>query len=200
MNNNFNLDENTMNNIKNMVDNGDFSGAISQISPEMIENVSKMLNNQKNSDIPNNSNQNNFNNSGNSNQSNFNNSGNSNQNNFNNSSNSNQNNFNNSSNSNQNNFNNFSNSNQNDFNNSSNSNQNNSNIDFNSIDPAMIMKITSAFGKMNNNNDPRSNLLYSLKPYLRDGRKEKLDQYVNLINISKVADILKDDKKENKNG
>ena len=65
MNNNFNLDENTMNNIKNMVDNGDFSGAISQISPEMIENVSKMLNNQKNSDIPNNSNQNNFNNSGN---------------------------------------------------------------------------------------------------------------------------------------
>ena len=189
MNNNFNLDENTMNNIKNMVDNGDFSGAISQISPEMIENVSKMLNNQKNSDIPNNSNQNNFNNSGNSNQSNFNNSGNSNQNNFNNSSNSNQNNFNNSSNSNQNNFNNF-----------SNSNQNNSNIDFNSIDPAMIMKITSAFGKMNNNNDPRSNLLYSLKPYLRDGRKEKLDQYVNLLNISKVADILKDDKKENKNG
>lgn len=156
MNNNFNLDENTMNNIKNMVDNGDFSGAISQISPEMIENVSKMLNNQKNSDIPNNSNQNNFNNSGNSNQ--------------------------------------------NNFNNSSNSNQNNSNIDFNSIDPAMIMKITSAFGKMNNNNDPRSNLLYSLKPYLRDGRKEKLDQYVNLLNISKVADILKDDKKENKNG
>lgn len=178
MNNNFNLDENTMNNIKNMVDNGDFSGAISQISPEMIENVSKMLNNQKNSDIPNNSNQNNFNNSGNSNQ----------------------NNFNNSSNSNQSNFNNSGNSNQNDFNNSSNSNQNNSNIDFNSIDPAMIMKITSAFGKMNNNNDPRSNLLYSLKPYLRDGRKEKLDQYVNLLNISKVADILKDDKKENKNG
>lgn len=38
-----NLDNNTMNSIKNMVDKGDISGAISQISPEMIENFSKML-------------------------------------------------------------------------------------------------------------------------------------------------------------
>ncbi len=174
MNNNFNLDENTMNNIKNMVDNGDISGALSQISPEMIENVSKMINNQKNS--------NNYNSSDNSN----NNSSNFNQNNLNNnSSSSNQNNSNNNS----------SNLNENTYN-----NQNTSNIDLNNIDPATIMKITSAFGKMNNKNDPRANLLYSLKPYLRDGRKEKLDQYVNLLNITKVADILKDDKKENRNG
>ena len=174
MNNNFNLDENTMNNIKNMVDNGDISGALSQISPEMIENVSKMINNQKNS---NDNNSNNLNsNSNNLNQNNSNN----------NSSNLNQNNSNNNS----------SNLNQNTYNN----NQNTSNIDLNNIDPATIMKITSAFGKMNNKNDPRSNLLYSLKPYLRDGRKEKLDQYVNLLNITKIADILKDDKKENKNG
>ena len=61
------------------------------------------------------------------------------------------------------------------------------------------MKITSAFSKMNNKNDPRANLLYSLKPYLRDNKKDKLDQYVNLLNITKIADILKDDKKENNN-
>ena len=60
------------------------------------------------------------------------------------------------------------------------------------------MKITSAFNKMNDKNDPRTNLLYSLKPYLRETRKEKLDQYVNLLNVSKIAEILKDDKKENK--
>ena len=53
---------------------------------------------------------------------------------------------------------------------------------------------------MNNKNDPRDNLLDSLKPYLRDGKKDKLDQYVNLLNITNLADILKDDKKENNNG
>ena len=53
---------------------------------------------------------------------------------------------------------------------------------------------------MNNKNDPRANLLYSLKPYLRDGKIDKLDQYVNLLNITNLADILKDDKKENNNG
>ena len=46
---------------------------------------------------------------------------------------------------------------------------------------------------MNNKNDPRTNLLYSLKPYLRDGKKEKLDQYVNLLNVSKIAEILKEE-------
>ena len=43
-----NIDENMMKNIKNMVDNGNISDAISQISPEMIQNFSKMLSNQKN--------------------------------------------------------------------------------------------------------------------------------------------------------
>ncbi len=38
---NFNMDENTMNNIKNMVDNGIISDAISQISPEMLQNFFK---------------------------------------------------------------------------------------------------------------------------------------------------------------
>ena len=49
------MDDNTMNNIKNMVDNGDLSGAISQISPEMIQNFSKILN-QNNSNNSSNSN------------------------------------------------------------------------------------------------------------------------------------------------
>ena len=57
LNNNF--DENTMNNIKNMVDSGDINGAISQISPEMIQNFSKMLSQNQNSNGNNNDSQNN---------------------------------------------------------------------------------------------------------------------------------------------
>jgi len=169
LSNNLNLDENTMNNIKNMVDSGDISGAISQISPEMLESVSKMLNNSNSNNSSNGNSNSNLNNNSNTS-------------------------FQNSNNSNNNTSNNFSNS------NGSSGSTNFSGMDFSSIDPATIMKITSALGKMNDKNDPRANLLYSLKPYLRDGKKDKLDQYVNLLNITKMADILKDNQKENNNG
>ena len=54
-NNNFNFDENTMNNIKKMVDNGNISDAISQISPDMIQNFSKMLQNNSTNNTSNSS-------------------------------------------------------------------------------------------------------------------------------------------------
>lgn len=76
----------------------------------------------------------------------------------------------------------------------SNENANNFNIDMNTI-----MKMKSIMDNMNNKNDPRANLLYSLKPYLRDSKKNKLDQYVNLLNISKIAEVMNknnDDKKK----
>ena len=69
--------------------------------------------------------------------------------------------------------------------NSNNSSQNNLNLDINTI-----MKMKSIMENMNNKNDPRANLLYSLKPYLRDSKKNKVDQYVNMLNISKIADIM----------
>ena len=70
-------------------------------------------------------------------------------------------------------------------NNSSTSNQNNFNLDMNTI-----LKMKSIMENMNNKNDPRANLLYSLKPYLRDSKKDKVDQYVNMLNISKIADFM----------
>lgn len=73
---------------------------------------------------------------------------------------------------------------QNSSNASSNSN-NNFNLDMNTI-----MKMKSIMENMNNKNDPRANLLYSLKPYLRDSKKDKLDQYVNLLNVSKIAELM----------
>ena len=141
--NNMNIDENTINNIKNMVDNGNLSEAMSQISPEMIQNFSKMLSNQENTK------------------------------------------------------NQESNNNDNSNNNSTNSNNS---FDFSNLDMNTIMKMSSALGKMNNSkNDPRANLLNSLKPYLRDSKKNKLDNYMNLLNVAKIADIMKDNNKENKN-
>ena len=79
----------------------------------------------------------------------------------------------------------------------SNINGNNNNSGFN-IDANTIMKMQSIMSQMNNKNDPRANLLHSLKPYLRDTKKGKLDQYVNLLNISKIADVMnKNNNKEN---
>ena len=77
-------------------------------------------------------------------------------------------------------------------------NQNNSqNGNFN-LDMNTIMKMKSIMDNMNSKNDPRANLLYSLKPYLRDSKKDKLDQYVNLLNVSKIADIMNQNKNDNK--
>lgn len=142
--NNPNLDENMMNNIKNMVDNGNISEAISQISPEMIQNFQNMLNNNKQSDTSTGSTQNHT-----------------------------------------------SNNNSNSSNNFDTNNNGNNNFDFSKIDMNTIMKISSMLNNMNSKDDPRANLIYSLKPYLRDSKKGKVDQYANLLNITKMADLFK---------
>ena len=68
-------------------------------------------------------------------------------------------------------------------------NSNNFNFDINTI-----MKMKNIMDKMNSNkNDPRSNLLQSLKPYLNNNRKEKLDQYIQFLSISKVIEALGSD-------
>lgn len=58
------------------------------------------------------------------------------------------------------------------------------------IDIETILKFKNVFEKMNSNDDPRSKLLLALKPYLKESRKEKLEQYIQLFNISKVIDIF----------
>lgn len=137
---NFNIDENTVNKLKNMMNKGELSDVISQIPPEMLENFSSMMN----SNSPRDNSNNNYNNNA-----------------------------------------------------SNSSNNSNSNgFDFSNIDMNTILKMKSVMDKMNNSNDPRSNLLHSLKPYLREGRKEKVDQYANLLNVAKIAELFKNDNKE----
>ncbi len=59
------------------------------------------------------------------------------------------------------------------------------------IDFETILKMKTIMEKLNSNSkDPRSNLLLSLKPYLKDSRKEKIDQYIKLFGMSKVLEVF----------
>lgn len=141
--NNFNIDENTVNKLKDMMNKGELSDVISQIPPEMIQNFSSMMGqNNNNSSKTQNNNMNNQNISG---------------------------------------------------------TNNTGGFDFSSIDPNTIMKMTSIMNNLNNSNDPGSNLLKSLKPYMRNSKKDKVDQYANLLNIAKVAEMMKNDTNSNSN-
>lgn len=81
-------------------------------------------------------------------------------------------------------------------------NTENNNSDF-SLDIETIMKIKDIISKMNSCKDsPRNHLLASLKPYLENEKKEKLDKYMqiaNLLNVMENMDLginfLKDNKK-----
>ncbi|MBO5348225.1 MAG: hypothetical protein J6A89_00130 [Clostridia bacterium] len=59
------------------------------------------------------------------------------------------------------------------------------------FDINMILKIKTIMDSLNkNSDDPRSNLLLSLKPYLGDNKKEKIDQYVKFLQFAKVLEVL----------
>lgn len=75
-------------------------------------------------------------------------------------------------------------------NNFSNNSADSSSSNSNGIDFETIMKMKSIIDKMNVKDDPRSNLLQSLKPYLKDSRRAKVDQYIQLMNMSKVMEIF----------
>lgn len=61
----------------------------------------------------------------------------------------------------------------------------------NSIDFETLLKMKAIIEKLNNNkNDPRSNLLLSLKPYLKESRKEKVDQYIKFLGMSKALEFF----------
>ena len=134
--NNMNIDENTVNKLKDMMNKGELNDVISKISPEMIENFSSMMSNGNTSE-----------------------------------------------------------SNENSENTNNQNSSNSSGFDFNNIDMNTILKMKSIMEKLNSKDDPRSNLLYSLKPYLRESKKEKLDQYANLLNIAKLSELFKNDNK-----
>ena len=55
-----------------------------------------------------------------------------------------------------------------------------------------IMQIKNIMDSMAvNKNDPRTNLLLSLKPYMREGRKHSIDSAVRLLGLTNVTKMLK---------
>lgn len=129
---NMNFDINTINKLKDMMNKGELNDILSKISPDMIQNVSKMVNNNNN---------NNYNNKG----------------------------------------------------------QSNNTFDINNLDANTILKIQSIINQINSSNDPRNNLLKSLKPYLREERKQKVDQYSNLLNMAKIFEAFNNNKENSNN-
>ena len=70
--------------------------------------------------------------------------------------------------------------------NNSSENSNDSNIDINTI-----LKMKKVMDSINSNkDDPRSNLLLSLKPYLKESRRKKVDQYIQLFGIGKAFEVM----------
>lgn len=60
-----------------------------------------------------------------------------------------------------------------------------------SLDFETIMKLKTIMEKLNaNGDDPRANLLLSLKPYLKESRKHKVDQYVQFLKMEKILEVL----------
>ena len=67
------------------------------------------------------------------------------------------------------------------------SNQSQSNNNFEMPDMETIMKISQIMKAMNSTqNNASTNLLYSLKPFLRKTKQDKLDQYVKMLKLSSV--------------
>ena len=67
----------------------------------------------------------------------------------------------------------------------------NSSNDTPNFDIDTLLKMKSIIDNINKNqNDPRANLLKSLKPYLKPSRKEKVDQYIKLFSMGKAFEIL----------
>lgn len=82
----------------------------------------------------------------------------------------------------------FKNSSNNDSSNTGTSKNENSTPD---IDMGTILKLKQVMDSMNSNkDDPRTNLLLSLKPYLKDSRKQKVDQYIKLFGLGKAFETF----------
>lgn len=63
------------------------------------------------------------------------------------------------------------------------------NFDF---DLDTILKFKNIYQKINDNNNPRNRFLYSLKPFLRESRKQKLEEYIKIANLIGVINIIND--------
>lgn len=63
---------------------------------------------------------------------------------------------------------------------------------FNADGLNQVMQLKNIVDSMTNNrNDPRTNLLMSLKPYMRSGRQRSIDSAVKLLGLTNLTKILR---------
>lgn len=73
----------------------------------------------------------------------------------------------------------------------SNSSKEDSSYENPEIDINTILKLKKVMDSMNSKkDDPRSNLLLSLKPYLKESRRKKVDEYVKLFGLGKAFEVM----------
>lgn len=58
------------------------------------------------------------------------------------------------------------------------------------IDLEMLKKLKMILDHMSSQDDPRTNLLLSLKPYLKESRKDKVEKYIQLFHMTEVLELL----------
>ena len=54
-----------------------------------------------------------------------------------------------------------------------------------------LSQIKNIVGQMGNANDSRSNLLMSLRPFMRDNRKKSIDNVIKILNLSKYSGLFR---------
>lgn len=58
-----------------------------------------------------------------------------------------------------------------------------------SMEVAQIREMINQLGS--SRSDPRSNLLMSLKPYMRESRRRSIDSAVRLLNLTKLSQLFR---------
>lgn len=57
--------------------------------------------------------------------------------------------------------------------------------------PELMIQAQGLLSKLSSGGDDRSNLLMSLKPYMRENRKKSIDSAVKLLNMAQLSELFK---------
>ena len=66
----------------------------------------------------------------------------------------------------------------------------NTSMEFSGEGLEYLAKIKNIIDDMGNANDPRSNLLMSLRPYMRETRQKSIDNAVKILNLSRFSGLF----------
>lgn len=85
----------------------------------------------------------------------------------------------------------FNNNNNSNNNTNTNSNSNSNNNTFSGIDPSFLLKAQKVMSSVTRD-DPKKNLLLSLKPFLRQSRQDKINEYISMLSIISAIEAFSD--------